>query len=129
METSIKDKIKLIKFSRLQPDERFVHNIFRNLELYIHPSKELSESIFYMHNGITMFEYQKNYNYFWCNDGQFFRVLYNDGNKSDLVELLIPMINEYINEIDKESIPTIKIYRSNVRFFSDITKELIKLNV
>lgn len=96
----IKDKIRQIKYLRMKPEERFVYEIFSNLECYVFDNRP--ESFFYKHNGLLIFDLNVKTCIFWCDHKTYWNILTYKYNISydDVIILTKKMLKQYITEKD-----------------------------
>lgn len=59
------DKIRLIKYLRLKPEQKYLLDILNNLKLSI--DNKYPHSIFFNNNDIMLFQWDYKNGYFWCN--------------------------------------------------------------
>ena len=92
-----KEKIKLIKYLRLKPSDRFILDHLTDLEEYTH--NKYPNSTFYKKNDILFFEWNKSNGYFWCDYVNFWSVLESKYNL-DYQKIKYPIeINGYYSDI------------------------------
>ena len=121
--TTIKEKIRQIKYSRLKPEELFILKNLTDLEEYIHV--EYPNSIFYKKDDALMFEWNQKNGMFWCNYHKFWSVLkssFNIGNNE--IKLLVKyMVEEYL--IKKDITPK-QLIQSKIDF---VEEHLVKKDI
>lgn len=59
------DKIRLIKYLRLKPEQKYLLDILNNLKLS--RDNKYPHSIFFNNNDIMLFQWDYKTGYFWCN--------------------------------------------------------------
>lgn len=101
----IKDKIKLIKYHRLKPVERYCYDIFTNLEEYVH--KDYPTFTFYKKDDILLFDYNSKNGYFWCDYNKFWNILLSvyKLNEIEIKVLVKSMVEEHIIKKELKIIP------------------------
>lgn len=74
----IVDKIKKIKYSRLKPEERFLYEKLKGIERFT--NNKYPKSIFWINNGIVLFEQELNTKSLWCNYDEIWSIITNKYN-------------------------------------------------
>ena len=120
----IKDRIRLIKYHRMKPEERFLYDIFVDLDTYIH--KDYPTFIFFKRGNDLLFDYNFKNGYFWCDHSKIWHVLQIKYGLTErfIRPLIIKMVKDYLfkNMIN----PTFIRWDSDLS--SDKKKELKKSN-
>ena len=80
------DRLQLIKYKRLKPEERFLYDILVELK----PVKStIIDSTIYLYEDEEIFDYNPNNCYFWCNYFRIWFVLKMTYNLSDTDSKLV----------------------------------------
>lgn len=100
---TLSEKIKLIKYHRLTPEERYAHYVFSNLKPYVLKNninkykynRHYINSIFYKYDGNLMFEYNPDKDYFRCHN-DFWRKLGNLREYIQIQDIVVKLAKEYL---------------------------------
>lgn len=111
---SLKEIIRKLKINRLSPTERFLYDIFTDLNTVI----EYNGVISYKSNGNVLFKYDPDTNILWCNN-KVFREYFIHHNRNEYDEnfiILEKYIKMYLNYYDVKilSIPESLINKENI---------------
>lgn len=95
---NIKEIIRKLKINRLSPPERYLYDIFNDLNTVI----EYDGVISYKYKNIVVFKYDIENNYLWCNNKilkEYF-IHYNRNEYDENFNILEKYIKEYLNCYD-----------------------------